>query len=477
MNLPKRFQLKALAPKDGGKAAELLVYFVAFFFGPLALLLAVKKGGLSATRAVSGWIAGWVVAAVAIAIAIGVHNLNDDKMLEQTRLKRLATLKANRSEWEQSQTIKMQEHKRREFDALKLAFDQAMELRRSINNILGGRKFSSFTRIQAEPVVGSECAAVEDLSLRISVTMEGNTTAQIVAERLKAEKDVEWLQKKLEVLEDALEKFKLKLVQDRLRKYAVDKISELSLEAVLGRNIGIHTFLEGSVDEVRIAEELARLQELQTNPLAFLNAADAICNEDHKRMDLYPFEATVDEILADLQQIRFRFNLVFKDSVDAVCVQVQDDPESPLVEARPTFSIDGRNKVYIIEAGAFEYLTKKLLAAREKGENVRKTFLDMMGQSKTYDEVAWRRRQKEMAERRRREAAEAAESERQRRDAQNRDKASKLRSQISDTESRISSLPARWQGATATDIATGNRLKKKLNELKSELKRLERQGY
>jgi len=76
--------------------------------------------------------------------------------------------------------------------------------------------------------------------------------------------------------------------------------------------------------------------------------------------------------------------------------------------------------------------------------------------------------------RRKKAAKEAKEREEQRaRDERKSDRVSWLRSQISDAEDRISNLPPDFNGATASDIATRGRLKKKIAAWQRELERLE----
>ena len=479
MKIPKRFVIKHSAVPRRMPFVNVLLLVLGIVLGPLTLLFAAGKGRRDILSAVGGWIGGWGLTVAILSLVVSAHNRADESRIAAEKDGSVSELRARREEWEDVQVKKCEKHKQHEFDAYRAAKEGCAQIARQINEILSGAGVVGFDRSRFAEIAGREIAVRESIDADLVVSLE-STVEDIVSARHVEEKRLVSLKAKIEVLRKALAVYKLELAQAKLRTFADTRIAALDFGLLPGRHFVVHKFLveKGRVKEVRVTRSYNRLRDLKSDSLAFLNCADKLCNEDdHEEMKLLPDEKQIETIIADLKAHPFEFEIEWEAEANVRYVRLQDAENQPLVESQPVFRLDGKDKVYVIEAGAFDYLSRKLMEEKSTGGTLSQILEEKLAQDKTYDEVAWQVRQKELAKERARKQREETERKALAAYEKKQNRASWLRDKISDAEYDRENIKSRWAGATAQDINRKNELDRNISKWKNELKKLKSEGF
>ena len=452
MKIPRRFQLKQTISDATDALSIPLVALTGLILGPVGLLMAVGRGRKCLWAAIASWLAGWIGMAVAIACVIAVHNHNDKARLAKEEEKNLASLRAERSEWESLQAEKALAFKRHEFETYRKLVENCERIMKQINSLLDGSTYRGFSRDALVKVGATEVPGFENANMGLSVSMD-NTTAEII----KAKETAAAVQKRVEQclakLTKALEAFKLAQAQERLRKHAESRIAELNFEIRSGKQIFVHEYIRKSLS-LALSDEYGELTRRANDPLAFLNYASKLTWEDsHEPFSLLPNEERIDAIIDDVKEHQFGFDIQSGDDLEVVCVRLSGGVESELAQSEKTFRLDCQDMPYLIEAGAIDYLRRKLTEAQQNGKPAKAALEELLSQDKTYDEVAWKARQKELAERRREEAYRRTQAERQRREE-------KIR-RLEDDISNLEDMQRRWNENQEAEKASTNFAKRR----------------
>lgn len=478
MKIPKRFVIKHSAVPRRMPFVNVLLLVLGIVLGPLTLLFAAGKGRRDILSAVGGWIGGWVLTVAILSLVVSAHNRADQSRIATEHGKNLSDLRVRRVEWEDVQVKKREKHKQHEFDAYRVAKEGCAQIARQINEILSGAGVVGFDRSRFAGIAGRDVVVRESIDTELIVSLESKME-DVVSARYLEEKRLVSLKAKIVVLRKALAVYKLELAQAKLRTFADTRIAALDFGLLPGRHFVVHRFLieKGWVKDIRVARSYNRLRELKSDSLAFLNYADKLCNEDdHEEMKLLPDEKQIEAIIADLKAHPFEFEIEWDAEANVRYVRLQEAENQPLVESQPVFRLDGKDKVYVIEAGAFDYLSRKLMEEKSTGGTLSQILVEKLAQDKTYDEVAWQARQKELAraraQKRREEAERKAEAEREKKQKL----ADWLRDKIGDAEYRRDSIRT-GAGSTASDIRSKNELNSQIGKWRTELKKLEKEGY
>lgn len=478
MNIPKRFVIKQGVVTRRTPFVNVLLLALGIVLGPLALLFAAGKGRRDILSAVGGWGGGWVLTVAILSLVVSAHNRADQSRIAAEHDRNLSDLRAHRVEWEDEQVEKREEHKQHEFNAYRAAKEGCVQIARQINEVLSGSEVVGFDLARFVAIAGREVAVRESIDTEPVVSLESKVE-DIVSVRHVEEERLVRLKAKIVALRKALAAYKLELAQAKLRTFADTRIAALDFGLLPGRHFMVHEFLteKGWVKEVRVARSYNRLRELKSDSLAFLNYADKLCNEDeHEEMKLLPDEKQIEAVIADLEAHPFEFEIEWDAEANVRYVRLQNADDQPLVEAQPVFRLDGKDKVYVIETGAFDYLSRKLMEEKATGGTLSQILEEKLSQDKTYDEVAWQARQEELARERARKQREATERKALAAHEKKRNRASWLRDKIRDTEYDRDNTKS-GAGATASDIRSKNELNARIGNWKRELKKLEAEGF
>ena len=406
--IPDRLKLHSSEGGAPEKKFYTTPFLIGLFFGPIGLFFASgeKKGSFGS--ALIGWASGFGVLLVTIGLVFG-------------GIKGHEAYKAHQAE---KSACHAQYVKSVQF---------IEKARKEINRIVAGDAYEDFDKVSIAKTLGP-LFAEEESTVPIRLMSLDSSLKKIRASCEKAEAEASRLDRKLESLVEAGKKCEHDAQQRKRDELAASLIGNLNFD--LSSRVLIHSHLKKYVKSILASTRFLKLRDLKGNGdyLGFLSFA----NGDEESYGEYPPEDEIRRVVTRLAadqefSVTVNFSELDSDCEGVRFVTISYIEGIPLVEMATSkaetistgFKLSTPKILYLIEDGAFSFISRVLNKQNALGKNPEETMASLMEIEESIDEVAEGKRQarreraekiaaQREAERRRREAELAAEAERER---------------------------------------------------------------